>query len=157
MRAVLDASVLVKLVLNEPGSEAVRALVNEAVVQGARLSTIELALAESLNAVWKQAVLLNEIPLHEAQRAAADLLAIYKHLYVVPCATVAERAFTIAVQEKIPIYDALYIAAAIVENAVLFTADGQLARLAQKYARVKHVHRWGEAVGSSLDRHHSGG
>ena len=58
---ILDASVLVKLVITEPGSERARDIVRRALSEGEAMACPDIALAEALNALWKQHALLGRL------------------------------------------------------------------------------------------------
>ncbi|MEM2687630.1 MAG: hypothetical protein QW796_04705 [Thermoproteota archaeon] len=54
---ILDSNILVKLVVNEPGSSEVRKRIEALLEGGFNLYTVDLALPEALNALWKHAEL----------------------------------------------------------------------------------------------------
>ncbi|MBC7113153.1 MAG: type II toxin-antitoxin system VapC family toxin [Candidatus Methanomethyliales bacterium] len=126
LRAVLDASAIIKLVLEERGSAEVRKCVKDLLKGGYALHTVDLALVECLNAVWKHARIHGDLSLEEAEGAAKDLIKIYDALQILLARDIAEEAFSIATGHNVTIYDALYIAAARQLKVPLYTADQKM-------------------------------
>lgn len=113
---------IVKLVLQEPGSDEARRIVRESAEEGALLYTPTHAHAESLNAVWKQAH-QKHLTLKQAREATRDLETIMSELNSTPTLTDAPEALELSLKHDTSIYDTLYIAAAQRLNATLLTAD----------------------------------
>jgi len=112
---ILDASVLVKLVITEPGSERARDIVRSALSKGETMACPDIALAEALNALWKQHALLGRISADAFKGAVEDLLKLWGILHVRATEELAVLACKLALKVRLPIYDALYLALA--ENA----------------------------------------
>jgi predicted nucleic acid-binding protein len=130
---VLDASFLVKLVLEEKGSKEARSLVRSWAEAGEALVTVDLALPEALNAIWKHARKVGDLSLDEAVESARDLLRIWSRLRVYSSGEVAEEAFKLALEDGITVYDALYIQLAKRLRASLASFDDKMARVAAKH------------------------
>ena len=114
MSIVIDASVALKWVLDEPGKEAADALLDEELIAPA------LWLLEAANALWKRAQ-RGEISAEQAKERLAEL-------YNAPVTTTAieddlPAAAELANKLGHPVYDCLYLAAAIRENTYVITAD----------------------------------
>ena len=133
MSLLLDSSVLVKLVVNEPGSEDAREAVKKHLREGYKLQTVDVALPEALNALWKHVKIHNDLSEKEAEHVIEDLQRIWNSLYVVSSHEVARRAFQIAVESSLTVYDSLFIAAAVYHSAKLFTADVKLFKSSEKH------------------------
>jgi predicted nucleic acid-binding protein len=122
---VLDASVAIKIFLDEAGSAEARALV----ASGARFIAPALVLAEIAN------VLLTRLRRREVTSAfAAAALQRAATLFdeLVRIESLTQRAFVIAADNQISAYDALYVALAEDRRWPLATADLRLAgRIAQ--------------------------
>ena len=118
----MDASVVVKLVLGEPGSAEARRIIREAADAGATVHAPAHAHAEALNAVWKQAH-LGRLTHREAREAERDLDAVARGLVPAPTAADSGRALELALANRVPTYDALYVAATERLEATLVTAD----------------------------------
>ncbi len=135
---VLDASFLVKLVLEEKGSEKARSLARIWARNGETLATIDLALPESLNAIWKHCRKIGDLDTDEAYETIRDLLKLWTTLRIYSSKEVTREAFKLAVEEDITVYDALYIQLAISTRASLATFDEKLAEIATKHGVAVH-------------------
>ncbi|MBD3206314.1 PIN domain-containing protein [Candidatus Bathyarchaeota archaeon] len=133
MSLLLDSSILVKLVVNEPGSGDAREAVKKHLREGYRLHTVDVALPEALNALWKHVTIHNDLGEKEAGGVIEDLQRIWVSLYVVSSHEVTRRAFQIAVESSLTVYDSLFIAAAMYCSAKLFTADVKLFKSSEKH------------------------
>lgn len=121
--AVVDASVAVKWVIGEAGSE------NAAMLKGARLYAPDLWVAECAYVLWKKAA-RNEISAEEAEAAAMALEAAEVEL--VATRPLLARAVRLATQLGHAAYDCLYLLAAADLGVPLITADARLVALARK-------------------------
>lgn len=119
MTLVVDASVAVKWYLDEPHSDAARAIL----ASDEMLVAPDLIVAEVGNAAWLR---LNKG--HIAPEHAKALLAELPSAFIalVPASGLALRALAIAVELQHPVYDALYLATCERWNAPLVTADARL-------------------------------
>ena len=133
MSLLLDSSILVKLVVNEKGSEDARETVKKYLREGYRLHTVDLALPEALNALWKHVIIHTDLSENQAEHVIEDLQRIWVGLNAVSSHEVSYRAFQIAVNNRLTIYDSLFIAAAMCKSAKLFTADVKLFKASEKY------------------------
>ena len=133
----MDSNILVKLVLNEAGSKEARATVADVLKKGYTLHTVDFALAEGLNVVWKHANVLKDLKAQEAQPTAEDLTKVYDALNIVTAREIAQETTQIALTHNITVYDALYIAATQKLNATLYTADQKLCNIANGIANSK--------------------
>ncbi|MEM2939887.1 MAG: type II toxin-antitoxin system VapC family toxin [Candidatus Bathyarchaeia archaeon] len=130
---ILDSNILVKLIVNEPGSSEVRKHIEALLEGGFNLSTIDLALPEALNALWKHAKLSGALDENETLNAAEDLIQIYSRLNIIESKMLYREALEMALNLNITVYDALYIAAARKSGAKLYTADRKLKDAASRY------------------------
>jgi predicted nucleic acid-binding protein len=128
VRTVVDASVALKWYFDESGGSAADRLL-EAYASGARdLVAPDLVVAEFANAIWKK-VRRGEC----SPDAAGAILDLWEDDLpeIVPSAPLARRALDLAVALAHPVYDCLYLAAAIEYEAGFATADRVLARTAR--------------------------
>lgn len=117
-RVVVDASVGVKWVIDEPGSDAAAALLD-----GHELHVPDLFLVETANALWAQSR-RGAIGVDAAETAIASLLSA--PLIVSPVtAALAGRAFALAAALRHPVYDCIYLALALDLGAPVVTDDGR--------------------------------
>lgn len=112
---VIDSSSLIKFFSREEGWEKVVEVMREGVV------TLDLAVKEVANALWKK-VLRNEISYNIAQAIIRDL-AEEKAIPLISQDKLLVQALALAVNEKITVYDALFIVAAKELGAELVTSD----------------------------------
>ncbi|MBS7658911.1 MAG: type II toxin-antitoxin system VapC family toxin [Candidatus Bathyarchaeia archaeon] len=123
---MLDSNILIKLVINEPGSEKAEKYIKEALRKGCSIYTVDIALAECLNTLWKHAKLHKDLKEEEAKSAAQDLIEIYDKLNIFTTREVFDEATSLALTWNITVYDSIYIAAAKKIKAILYTADQKL-------------------------------
>jgi predicted nucleic acid-binding protein len=114
MRIVVDASVAVKWVVNEPRTEAALALRDEELIAPA------LWLAEAANALWRH-VRLGELNRNQA-------LARLSELKTAPVASLpiephVAKALELATEADHPVYDCVYLALALHQQARVVTDD----------------------------------
>jgi len=123
---VLDSSILVKLVLAEPGSEKVRSRIGKALEEGCSLYAVDITLIEGLNAIWKHTKLYKALKGDEALSAAKDLTEIYDGLNILTVRELLEETIKLALKLGITVYDSVQVAAAQKLKATLYTADQKL-------------------------------
>ncbi len=123
---VVDASSLAKYILREEGWRGVREHLAEEPL------SLDLALAEISNAIWKHHILFKRASREEAEvmfealrRLGEDVLTLE------PFGRYLRRAVEIAVEEAISVYDALYLAQAE-KIGVLVTSDSAQAEAARR-------------------------
>ena len=112
--------------MDEPGSKEARTTVKSLLRDDFSLYTVDIALAECLNAVWKHAIIHRDLKMEEVESTINDLTRIYDAVSVLSTRELSGEAVKIALTEKINIYDSVYIAAAIKLKATLITADKKL-------------------------------
>ncbi len=134
MSVVIDASVALKWVLDEPGKDAADALLDEALIAPA------LWLLEAANALWRR-TRRGEISGPEAQERLAALFTA--PVTMIPIETDLLAAAELADELGHPVYDCLYLAAAIRENTYVVTADtrfhDRVGRSAEWSSRVRRL------------------
>ncbi len=113
---IVDASVAVKWVVEERGSEAAAAL------RGEELHAPDWILVECANVLWAKAR-RRELTWEEAYRGLALLLEA--PLTLAPASELVEKALTLAHELAHPVYDCLYLALAFDWDAPLVTADAR--------------------------------
>jgi predicted nucleic acid-binding protein len=121
LNLVIDASVLVKWFIDEPGADRAAAL------RGGELAAPDLILVEVGNALWKhqrRGVLSSPdyVDAVEALRVAPITLT--------PIADLLQAAARIAAELDHPLYDCLYLALAMREGFPLVTDDQRLLKTA---------------------------
>lgn len=125
---VVDASILVKLVLPEEGSEAASELMAATVSGDApRRAAPELIYLECANVLWKR-VRRGEFSAELAATKLAQLLALPISAW--PAERLVQRALILAAGLNLTVYDATYLAIAQVLRLPLITADVSLSQQA---------------------------
>jgi predicted nucleic acid-binding protein len=125
-RAVIDASVAVKLFVEEPLSDKAHALfLRLARDPDARFFVPDFFYVECANALWKL-VRRHAMPPGDATRHVANLGRL--RLERVPSTAVVGEAIELALRLDISVYDASYAATATLAEAPLVTSDDPLFR-----------------------------
>jgi predicted nucleic acid-binding protein len=119
MTIVVDASVAVKWVLPEAGSDRAAAIRTE----DTDLIAPSLAYAEIGSAIWR-AVLRGDVDSAAAREELRLAMAHYQR--IVPLEEIADRAMELAIRLRHPIYDCFYLALAERERCPMITADSRL-------------------------------
>jgi len=118
---VIDASVVIKWVVDEPGSEhAVR------LIDGPTLSAPDLLMSECANILRKK-VRRGEMSRDEAS-LAIELL-VRADVELVPTRAIASRAMALSLDLHHPAYDCMYLALGIERGDAFVTADKRFVRL----------------------------
>lgn len=117
--AVLDASVAIKVFVDEEGSERAR----ELAASGTRFTAPEFVLAE-ITSVFLKRLRRGQLLRDYAEAALARSGRLFDEF--VPAQRLSARAFEIAADYGVSGYDALYVALAESEGLPLATADQRL-------------------------------
>jgi predicted nucleic acid-binding protein len=122
---VVDASVLAAFTRKEPGWERLAGVVKMCV-------TVDLAVKEVLNTIWRDYYVRRTISLDTAMRLQQVLSSMIGiNILVEPEDKYVLRAFEIALKTGTTVYDALYIALAVEKNTPLVTLDEKQAKAAE--------------------------
>ena len=122
---------MVKIITKELGWEKL-----EELLRGGE--TLDLALVEVSNAIWKKTVLLGMMRYEDSIIALKAVKELLPQLLVVhKSVDFLQRAMEISLKEKIPIYDSLYIALAEDKGEKLITGDKKQYDVAIKYVKVE--------------------
>lgn len=132
---IVDASVAVKWVVHEKGSEAAAALL------GRHLAAPDLLASEAANALWRR--------VKTAELTAAEVIERVEALRRAPLELVASEeligsAIRLAVELGHPVYDCLYLALATARDCPLITADERFASALGGHREAKRVKLLGQ-------------
>ncbi|MBO6535794.1 MAG: type II toxin-antitoxin system VapC family toxin [Balneolaceae bacterium] len=121
MNAVLDASVVAKMLFYEEGTELVQELLaNIQELYQPAIFPIEM------NAIISKKYRIREIDLEIAELKHEELK---QHEFeLITHALILDKAFEITTQLPVSYYDALYVATAVFTESTLYTADERLVR-----------------------------
>jgi len=116
---IIDASILAKFILKEPGWKNLAKLFK-------RAKSVDLIAEEVANAIWK-VYYRGLIDLDDAKKRFRALkILLGANIELENGLKFLDEAFEIALNYKITIYDALYLALAKrVPNSILFTSDNK--------------------------------
>ena len=117
---VIDASVAVKWVVEEPRTQDALALLGRA-----RLTAPDLLVPECANILWKK-VQRSELSIEEAMVAARLLQGAEVELR--PTRSLLEATARLAIELAHPAYDCVYLALALQDQCRFVTADERLLR-----------------------------
>lgn len=121
MTVVVDASVAVRWIFELPGSD----LAERFFQAKEPLIAPDLVIAEIANAAWKL-VRFERFDAGLARRGLDDAARLISE--IVPCATLKDRAFAIALDLRHPVYDCFYLALCEVRACCLASFDARLIR-----------------------------
>ncbi len=124
--AIVDASVAVKWVVNEPLSDLAIQLLQNNVLKAPELIEVEVR-----NALWAR-VRRNLDTAEEARQAEQEFSRI--GIGVLPLGILVGRAFDLSFELDHPLYDCVYLAAAIEFSEPLITADQRFFELIDRSA-----------------------
>lgn len=131
MQSVLDASIVLKLLVEEPGSTQAVALLDR---PGQRIAPDWIAL-ELAGALWNKVKYSKLLAVH----AERSLDGFHRFLHrLVPSRPLLAETFRLSIRLQHPVYDCLYLALAMAESSRLITAD-------------KEFHQ--RTAGAKLDEH----
>ena len=128
MRAILDSSVAVKWLFEEPGTEEARSLLAAVANGELDLMAPDLIALEFANTTWKK-VRRRQCSVDDANSALREWRGLQPRL--LPGHLLVEHAFDLALALGITVYDAAYVAAAVEWETPLITADRRLAGAAR--------------------------
>ena len=123
---VVDASVALKWVIDEPGSDAAAAL------HGSSLSAPDLMPVECANVLWVKARKRELDPEEALERIA---LLVDAPVALVPGMELIDSAARLALEIDHPVYDCLYLALALRSRVPLVTADRKLVAAVRRHGR----------------------
>lgn len=121
---VVDSSALVKYVVREDGWRNIRKHLEEG------CATVELALKEVANALWKRS--LSADIQHDFATKVLESIVKLKPFKVVAQDDVLLDALELANKHKVTVYDALFIALAKRLSCPLVTSDAEQAKAAER-------------------------
>jgi len=82
--------------------------------------------------LWKHNLIIEDLTPNQLESSVEDLLSIWKNLIVHPTVQIAKLALKIALENRMTIYDALYLALAKKQRSKLLTFDERLKEKAEK-------------------------
>lgn len=123
---VVDASAIVKLVLEEQFSKETRHTIKMFLSKGEIIASPSIAIAESLNTLWKHNVLIKDLKDSSLPVAMQEITDFWENVEKIPVETLASEAMVTAKKHKLTVYDSFYVAAASLNRSPLFTFDRRI-------------------------------
>ncbi len=99
-------------------------------------ATLDLAVYEALNAIWKEHTLLRKLDKSQALKFAILIREVFQALDICSVRGHEEEVLKLAMDEGLTIYDAAYLYMALETRHILVTDDKKLAKKAEKYLKV---------------------
>ncbi len=99
-------------------------------------ATLNLALYESINAIWKEYQLLKRLEKNTALLFLDVISSIFNVINLISIRGVEREVFNLASKENLTIYDASYLYIAMKNKFTLITDDRRLGDKASKYIKV---------------------
>lgn len=137
MKYVVDASVLVKWYIPEQLSEQAQEIMLSAIKGEVSLFAPDLILSEVGNVLWKKGRRGELTP--EEIREVADAVIQLSLVTIVSSNVLLTGALEIALSYDRTVYDSLYLALAMAEEAVFVTADQRLVNVLTYTPLVKNI------------------
>lgn len=134
-RVILDSSVIAALFFFKDSSSERAA---DAIAEK-DLITIDLSIAEVGNVSWKRVVHFQEDRELTSQALQRCIGFILEACDLIAARELAEEAYRISVDERIPFYDSLFLAASEREKAPLMTMDRRLCEKAREKQDVQMI------------------
>jgi predicted nucleic acid-binding protein len=97
--------------------------------------TLDLAVYESLNAIWKEYKLLGNLDLETARLLVEVLQRVFSIMPLESIEGFEEEVFQLATKENLTVYDAAYLFIAIKNNLTLVSDDKRLLNKASGYVK----------------------
>lgn len=132
---VVDASVVVKWVIEEEGSKEAHRLLEAHLRGDDSLAAPDLMPLEVASAFWKRR---RYIPADKAREALVSLFELAIEVYPLD-SHLGKRALEIAYDLGISPYDGVYVALAEILSAPLVSADNTLLRAAKRLISIEHI------------------
>ena len=127
---VVDSSAFIKFLLREEGWEKVVNYLDPSM----NPRTVDYLLVESANAIWKYCKIYEVISDDQANTLLKHMLRLFRERVIVTeeASKYVGDGLNLALEQQIPVYDALFIVQAKTYNATLVTSDQQQAKVAEK-------------------------
>lgn len=119
----LDASALVKLVIDEDRSDEVIQVVYKTLSKNEPIIAPSIALHESMNVLWVYSVGRRKLSKDKTLTAFDRLLQIWSLMKHVDSEDLNRMAMAIALDSKLTVYDSLYVATSVLYKSPLLTFD----------------------------------
>jgi len=97
--------------------------------------TLDLAVYESLNAIWREYKLLGRLDLETTRLLVEVLQRVFSIMPLESIEGFEEEVFQLAIKENLTVYDAAYLFVAIKHNLTLVSNDRELLNKASGYVK----------------------
>jgi predicted nucleic acid-binding protein len=137
---IVDSCVAAKWVLPEPEGDLAEKITLDAAARGEKVRSLDLAVVEVANSIWKLAH-RKKIQPHEAAEFLADFRRMT--IEVDPALPLVERGIEIALHYDLAVYDAIFVASVEANGHEGVTADDALVKkVGADYPQIKLLRNW---------------
>ncbi len=120
------------MVLEETDSNEARVAVKSYFEKGYSVYTVDFALTEALNVVWKHGKIFKDLDEEKVNSTVQDLVKLYDGLNIVLAREIAAESIKTALRQDMSAYVALFVTATEKLNGTLFTSDQKLQKNANQ-------------------------
>ena len=117
--------------MSEAGSDLVSEKFRNFIEEGEAISSPDIALIETLNAIWKHYAILKNITKNDFEKALESFPAIWSKIKKLDSESISKYATELAAENKISVYDSIYVTQCKLNYWVLFTFDKKLLNIAR--------------------------
>lgn len=137
---IIDASIYASVAVKDEFYEKSRSFLTQSRSLGC--ITLDIALIEAYNALWKHIYLLKRIPIKDYRNIAVNLRKIFEKSVrkIFNAIDIADDALNIAINYGITVYDSAYLALAEKTGYKLITYDKELKRRLEKTDLEKNIY-----------------
>ncbi|RLE93185.1 MAG: hypothetical protein DRN04_07920 [Thermoprotei archaeon] len=137
---IIDASIYASVAVKDEFYEKSRSFLTQS--RSFRCITLDIALIEAYNALWKHVYLLKRIPIKNYRNIAVNLRKIFEKSVrkIFNAIDIADDALNIAINYGITVYDSAHLALAEKTGYKLITYDKELKRRLEKTNLEKNIY-----------------
>lgn len=128
---VVDANAIVKMTVTEEHSGTVFSIIDAETAKKEPIIAPDIILAEALNALWVNFTKKKKITAEQLDQAESSLITIFEDLQIIPTKELENTAMQIAKIHGLSLYDSLYAAAGLLNDAPVLSFDNKISKKAK--------------------------